>query len=219
MLVGEEGGYDGLGEEAGVGWAEVNTVVTVRGDAGDVDEDDPWAGGGSGAGGGIEGRRAAGEVGAAESGEADPGDGAGAIVPDAMLEIWQANGDGIYAHPEDPRWEQSDAHSFGGFGRCCTGPDGSYSFVTLKPGRVPGADERMQAPHIVMNVFARGLLNRLVTRVYFEDEAVANASDPLLGSIEDVAVRGTMVARAEGLARYRFDVWLQGAGETAFLAV
>ena len=147
-------------------------------------------------------------------------DGAGAIVPDALLEIWQANADGIYAHPEDPRWQANGStDAFAGFGRCATRPDGSYSFLTLKPGRVPGADERMQAPHIVMNVFARGLLNRLVTRIYFEDEPAANASDPLLTSIETPAIRQTMVARLESPSNYRFDIRLQGENETAFLAV
>ena len=81
-------------------------------------------------------------------------DGAGSPVVDALIEIWQANADGHYNHPGDPAYERQSTASFGGFGRCSTGESGSFSFVTIRPGRVVGYDERMQAPHIVVTVFA-----------------------------------------------------------------
>jgi len=147
-------------------------------------------------------------------------DGAGECVPDAMIEVWQADAAGVYAHPEDDRYVTGKKRrAFTGFGRCFTGADGWFSFVTVKPGRIPGFDERMQAPHLSVSVFARGLLRRLATRMYFPDETTANAIDPLLSSIEDEAVRRTLIAEAIGAFRLRFDIRLQGEGETAFLAV
>ncbi len=147
-------------------------------------------------------------------------DGAGAAVSDALIEIWQADPAGIYAHPEDPRLSQRTvAAGFGGFGRCYTDGQGGYSFVTVKPGRVQGFDERMQAPHISVGIFARGLLARLVTRLYFPDEAAANAADPVLTSIEGAERRGLLVAREAAGSRLRFDIRLQGEGETPFFAV
>jgi protocatechuate 3,4-dioxygenase alpha subunit len=145
-------------------------------------------------------------------------DGDGEPVDDGMIEIWQANQAGRYAHPDDDRAEVPLEDGFKGFGRARTDDHGRYEFRTVKPGPVPGPDGRPQSPHIEMSVFARGLLQRVVTRVYFPDEEQANAADPLLSSIEDDAVRGTLVAVAED-GMLRFDIRLQGDGETAFLDV
>ncbi len=145
-------------------------------------------------------------------------DGKGDPVDDALVEIWQANRAGRYAHPEDAREEVPLEEGFRGFGRRATGPDGAYDFVTVKPGPVPAPDGGVQAPHIAMSVFARGLLKRVATRVYFPDEPEANEADPVLRSIEDPAERSTLVARAED-GRLRFDVHLQGDRQTAFLDV
>lgn len=145
-------------------------------------------------------------------------DGEGEIVDDALIEIWQANRSGRYAHPEDRREELPVEEGFSGFGRCATDSEGRFEFITVKPGSVPGPGGRPQAPHIDVSVFARGLLKRLVTRIYFPDEAEANAEDPVLSSIEDSEERETLVAIPEegGL---RFDIHLQGDGETAFFVV
>jgi protocatechuate 3,4-dioxygenase, alpha subunit len=145
-------------------------------------------------------------------------DGAGEPVDDALIEIWQANRAGRYAHPEDTREELPLEDGFDGFGRCPTDPDGLYGFVTVKPGPVPAAEGGMQAPHIEMSVFARGLLKRLATRVYFPDESEANDADPVLSAIEDPAERGTLVAQpADG--GLRFDIHLQGDRQTTFFSV
>jgi protocatechuate 3,4-dioxygenase, alpha subunit len=144
-------------------------------------------------------------------------DGAGEVVPDAMLEIWQANAAGRYAHPEDDREDLPLEEGFSGFGRCGTDSEGRFEFVTVKPGPVPGPDGRPQAPHISVSIFARGLLKRLATRIYFPDEEV-NAADPVLESVEDPEQRATLVARAED-GVLRFDIHLQGDRETAFFDV
>ena len=141
----------------------------------------------------------------------------GAPVNDALLETWQANRHGRYAHPEDGREDVPLEEGFDGFGRTHTDGDGRYEFVTVKPGVVPGRDGRPQAPHIEVSVFARGLLKRLATRLYFPDEAEANEDDPVLSALEPEA-RATLVAREEDGA-LRFDVRLQGENETAFFAV
>ncbi len=141
-------------------------------------------------------------------------DGAGEVVTDAMVEIWQANPAGRYDDPEDDRGDLPLDEDFTGFGRSGT-ETGEFSFVTLKPGPVPGPDGRPQAPHVMVSIFARGLLRRLVTRLYFPDEPDANAADPILSSIEDPALRDTLIARDEGDA-LRFDVRLQGENQTAF---
>jgi protocatechuate 3,4-dioxygenase alpha subunit len=146
-------------------------------------------------------------------------DGAGDPVPDAMLELWQANAAGRYAHPEDERADVPLEHGFAGFGRAYTDGDGRFAFVTLKPGPVPGPGGAPQAPHIAVSVFARGLLDRLVTRIYFPDEEAANAADPVLARIADPALRASLVARAEADGSLRFDVRLQGEDATAFFAV
>ncbi|MDP9474612.1 MAG: protocatechuate 3,4-dioxygenase subunit alpha [Actinomycetota bacterium] len=147
-------------------------------------------------------------------------DGGGEVVPDAMIEVWQANPSGRYAHPEDPRADLPLEEGFEGFGRFGSDPDGTFSFVTVKPGAVPGPDgSSVQAPHIAVSVFARGLLKRLVTRIYFPDEAEANAGDPVLLSIKAPELRETLVARDEGGGVLRFDVHLQGERQTAFFDV
>jgi len=147
-------------------------------------------------------------------------DGDGAPVVDALLEIWQANAEGKYDHPEDGQEKPVDPN-FRGFGRAATDAEGRYRFTTIRPGPVPGRGNALQAPHIDVAIFARGLLNRLVTRVYFEGEAL-NEADPVLSSIDEPAVRRTLIARranGQGGAAYRFDIVLQGEGETAFFEV
>jgi len=146
-------------------------------------------------------------------------DGDGIPVPDAMVEIWQANAHGRYNHPADQGSAPLDP-SFLGFGRSGTAEDGSYWFETVKPGPVAFDRDRLQAPHICVTVFSRGLLNHLVTRLYFEDEP-ANSEDPVLQCVPDDR-RVTLLARREpaGAATvYRFDIVLQGADETAFFNV
>lgn len=145
-------------------------------------------------------------------------DGDGEPVSDALIEIWQANAAGRYAHPEDTREEIPRDDGFKGFGRCATDAEGRFEFVTVKPGRVPGPDTGLQAPHIDVSVFARGLLKRVVTRVYFPDEAEANEADPVLSAIDDPEARATLVAREEDGA-LRFDIHLQGDRETTFFSV
>jgi protocatechuate 3,4-dioxygenase alpha subunit len=143
-------------------------------------------------------------------------DGAGKPVPDAMVEIWQADEEGRYADTTDDREELArDPETFSGFGRSGTDAVGRFSFLTVKPGPVPGPDGSSQAPHIMVSVFARGLLKRLITRIYFPDESESNARDPVLSSIEDPEFRKTLVANDEG-GLLRFDVHLQGDNQTAF---
>jgi protocatechuate 3,4-dioxygenase, alpha subunit len=143
-------------------------------------------------------------------------DGDGVAVPDAMVEIWQANAHGRYNHSSDPGPAPLDP-SFLGFGRSGTAEDGIYWFETVKPGPVPFDGERLQAPHICVTVFSRGLLNHVVTRLYFEDEP-ANSSDPVLQFVP-FERRATLLARREpagAVVIYRFDIVLQGTNETAF---
>jgi protocatechuate 3,4-dioxygenase, alpha subunit len=142
-------------------------------------------------------------------------DGNGEPVPDGLVETWQADPDGRFDHPDDPR---GAAPGFRGFGRCATDVDGSYAILTLKPGPVPGADGSPQAPHIDVTVFARGLLKHVVTRLYFPDELEANATDPVLASVPGDAARATLVAAAVDDG-YVFDIRLQGDGETVFFDV
>ena len=151
-------------------------------------------------------------------------DGDDAPVPDALIELWQANAAGRYAHPDNRQTDKPLDPNFRGFGRVATDAEGRFRFTTIKPGPVPGRGNSLQAPHINVILFSRGLLIHLHTRIYFDGEP-ANTADPLLSSIEDPAVRGTLLARrAEGSgsqegtpARYRFDIVLQGENETAFL--
>jgi len=139
-------------------------------------------------------------------------DGAGAPVPDGVVETWQADTDGRFDHPDDPRG--ASGSGFGGFGRCMTDDDGRFQIVTVKPGALGDG----QAPHIDVTVLARGLLRHLTTRIYFPDEAEANAADPLLSSLPPERA-ATLVAQAVGEGELRFDIRLQGEGETVFLEV
>lgn len=143
-------------------------------------------------------------------------DGAGAPVPDALLEIWQANADGRYRHPEDPNPTPPDAR-FDGFGRTSTDDEGRFRFVTIKPGAVPSPAGGHQAPHIVLGLLGRGIFTRLITRIYFEDDP-ANASDLVLGLVPPER-RPTLVARRIADHGYRFDIVVQGTGETVFFDV
>ena len=138
-------------------------------------------------------------------------DGAGEPVPDALVETWQADPAGRFVGG-------SGASGFRGFGRCATDAEGRWAVRTLKPGPLPAPDGGLEAPHLNVSVFARGLLNRLVTRIYFPDEPDANAADPLLASIPDPRVRVRLVATPDG-DRLRFDIRLQGDRETPFLAL
>lgn len=145
-------------------------------------------------------------------------DGDGQPVPDAMLELWQANAAGRYNHPEDRQEDKPLDPKFLGFGRVATDAEGRFRITTIKPGPVPGRGNALQAPHINLAVFARGMLIQLFTRLYFEDEP-RNATDPLLSSIEEEAARRTLLARRDQVdpALYRFDIVLQGENETVFL--
>lgn len=155
-------------------------------------------------------------------------DGEGEPVLDALVEIWQADANGIYGHPADARHEQADPH-FRGFGRSETTDEGRFWFKTVRPGPVPWEEEERQfskllpeqAPHINVIVFARGMLMHAVTRIYFEDE-LTNEKDPVLASAPE-GRRHTLLARREqspeGMARYCFDIVLQGEGETVFFDV
>jgi protocatechuate 3,4-dioxygenase, alpha subunit len=143
-------------------------------------------------------------------------DGDGLGVPDAMLEIWQANHYGRYNHPADQRDLPLDP-GFHGFGRAATNAAGGYCFETIKPGRVPFDDHRLQAPHICVAVLARGLLNHLLTRLYFADDP-ANADDPVL-QLVPAERQATLLARRaadSGTVVYYFEIVLQGVGETVF---
>jgi protocatechuate 3,4-dioxygenase alpha subunit len=143
-------------------------------------------------------------------------DGDGVVVPDAMLEIWQADAQGRYADPQDKRALPNA--SFRGFARCGTDKDGNYSFDTVKPGAVPDPDGKPQAPHIVLAVFGRGMLRHLYTRIYFSDEA-GNSADPVLNLVP-ADRRATLIAvREAGKPVYRLDLRLQGGDETVFFDV
>ena len=144
-------------------------------------------------------------------------DGDGKPIPDTMVEIWQANSYGRFNHPDDKQEKPLDA-TFTGWGRSGTDESCVYSFETIKPGPVPGPDETVQAPHVNVVVFARGMLVHAYTRIYFGDER-ANETDPVLSSIKDKSRRQTLIAAREektGKPIYRFDIRLQGENETVF---
>jgi protocatechuate 3,4-dioxygenase alpha subunit len=145
-------------------------------------------------------------------------DGDGEPVPDALVEIWQANAAGRYRHPADTRTDLPLDETFTGFGRSGTDADGWFEFLTIKPGAVPGPDGTMQAPHIDVSIFARGLLKRLVTRLYFPDEEAANEADPILGSIAEDEGRASLIARHRD-GGLQFDIQLQGDRQSVFFAV
>jgi len=144
-------------------------------------------------------------------------DGTGAPVKDILLESWQADANGIYPHPEDPRHGEV-APGFRGWGRIITDFDsGLWSFETIKPGPVPGRNKRMMAPHISLWLVSRGINIGLNTRMYFDDED--NSADPVLGLVEQENRRRTLIAKRTAPGVYRFDIRLQGEGETVFLDV
>ena len=138
-------------------------------------------------------------------------DGAGEPVDDALIETWQADPDGRFPSPES-----AVATGFRGFARCPTDDEGRYAILTLRPGRVAAPEGGLQAPHLNVMVFARGLLKRLVTRLYFADDP-GNGEDPVLGGL-DRAQRATLLAARAGDG-YRFDIRLQGERETVFFDV
>ncbi|WP_312253289.1 protocatechuate 3,4-dioxygenase subunit alpha [Stenotrophomonas sp.] len=142
-------------------------------------------------------------------------DGEGVPVSDAVLEIWQADAQGIYAHAEDPRCDDHDP-SFDGWGRVPTDDQGRFVFSTVKPGRVPGLRGEAQAPHLVVLVFMRGLLQATRGRIYFSDEA-SNGDDAILALVP-AERRHTLVAQAQGQGVYHWDVRMQGPDETVFFA-
>lgn len=144
-------------------------------------------------------------------------DGDGAAIADVMVEIWQANSYGRYNHPDDKQEKPLDP-AFTGWGRSGTDEKCFFSFETIKPGGVPGADDTVQAPHINVCIFARGMLVHAYTRIYFADEP-ANATDSVLNSIKNKKRRRTLFATPgmeNGKTVYRFDIRLQGENETVF---
>jgi protocatechuate 3,4-dioxygenase, alpha subunit len=145
-------------------------------------------------------------------------DGDGKPVPDGIIEIWQANRNGKYAHPDDAQ-EKPTEPGFTGYGRVPSNDEGRFRFTTIKPGRVPGPGGKLQAPHLAISVFTRGLLRRLVTRIYFPDEA-SNAEDYALSQVPQER-RGTLIAKKiEGRAgALEWNVIMQGPGETVFFDV
>lgn len=144
-------------------------------------------------------------------------DGDGAPVPDGMVEIWQADGRGRFPKGPDSHGSLSNT-TFRGFGRCATGPDGEFAFSTIKPGSIEGPGDGRQAPHILVVVFARGMLVHVFTRIYFDDE-LTNAIDPVL-QLVPVERRATLIAKRQAdTAIYRFDIYLQGDRETVFFDI
>jgi protocatechuate 3,4-dioxygenase alpha subunit len=143
-------------------------------------------------------------------------DGAGQPVPDGLVETWQADPNGRFDHPDDPRnGSGSPAPAgFTGFARATTLDGGRFEIVTVKPGPLPAETGRNQAPHLDVSVFARGMLDRTVTRIYFPDEEAANASDPVLSAV-DPDRRHTLIGVPD-LGTLRFDIHLQGEHETVF---
>jgi protocatechuate 3,4-dioxygenase alpha subunit len=141
-------------------------------------------------------------------------DGENHPVPDAIVETWQADPDGHF-----PSWgEPVRPDGFRGFARCATDASGRYAIRTLRPGTVLAPDGSPQAPHIDVSIFARGLLKRLVTRIYLPDNVAENAADPVLAAIDDPDRRATLVAVADRDG-YRFDIHLQGDAETIFFEI
>ena len=149
-------------------------------------------------------------------------DGQNTPVDDCVLEIWQANVHGRYAHPDDTR-EVPLVEGFEGFGRVITDKNGRFELLTVKPGCVPGPNGSVQAPHVSLSLFARGLLKRLATRMYFSDERAVNEKDPVLQSIANSTRRRTLVAtRQENPSKppvYEFVIRLQGDKETVFFDI
>jgi protocatechuate 3,4-dioxygenase alpha subunit len=141
-------------------------------------------------------------------------DGAGKPLDGVLLETWQADAQGRYAHPRDGRATNS---SFKGFGRVETDGDGRFTLETIKPGQVPGPNGAMQAPHIVVAIHLRGILSHLYSRIYFSDEQTANAADPVL-KLVPAERRETLIAKRDGAA-YKIDFQIQGDRETVFFDI
>jgi protocatechuate 3,4-dioxygenase, alpha subunit len=137
----------------------------------------------------------------------------GRAVNDAAVELWQANSHGKYASPEDSQDKPLES-PFRGYGRSLTDDAGAFRFRTVKPGRVPGPDAKLQAPHLVITIFMRGLLKQLVTRMYFPDEP-SNADDPILALVPPER-RATLIARKSAADALEWNVILQGRDETVF---
>jgi len=150
-------------------------------------------------------------------------DGIGTVLKDVLIESWQANADGKYAHPADRQPGKAIDDNFRGWGRSCTDFDtGIYTIDTIKPGVVTGRNGRFMAPHINLWIVARGINLGLNTRLYFGDEVEANQKDAVLNIIEWEARRATLVAQRtekDGKTVYRFDIRLQGEAETVFFDV
>jgi protocatechuate 3,4-dioxygenase, alpha subunit len=145
-------------------------------------------------------------------------DGDGQPIPDCMLEIWQADAQGRFSDPQDQRALPNS--TFKGFGRRGTDANGEYAFDTIRPGSVPDPDGKPQAPHLLLAIFARGMLLHLYSRIYFDGEA-GNAADPVLALVP-ADRRGTLIAARQpgaGSAVYRFDIHLQGDSETVFFDI
>jgi protocatechuate 3,4-dioxygenase alpha subunit len=147
-------------------------------------------------------------------------DGAGDAVPDALVETWQAAPDGSFDHPDDPRGRREFREGgFRGFARSATDPAGGFRIVTLRPGPLPAPGGGTEAPHLDVTVFARGLLDRVVTRIYLADEEAANAADPVLATVPEDR-RATLIAVPAADPRsYRFDIRLQDPHETVFFDI
>ncbi len=145
-------------------------------------------------------------------------DGDGIPVDDAMIELWQADASGTYNHPDDPRYADHDP-AFRGFGRLATNRDGVCVFETVKPGRVPASNGTSEAPHVNVSVFARGLLKRAVTRIYFAGDS-ANQHDPVL-AMTPADRRETLMARQDSAkpSAWTFDIHLCGERETVFFEI
>lgn len=142
-------------------------------------------------------------------------DGTGTALRDALVEIWQADGQGLFNSANETRGRADP--NFTGWGRCASDmTTGEFTFETVKPGVVPYVDGRAQAPHVLFWVVARGINIGLQTRMYFPDEAAANAADPILTAIEHQVRVPTLLATGEGDGQYRFDIHLQGPDETIF---
>lgn len=145
-------------------------------------------------------------------------DGTGTPLRDALVEIWQADANGLYNSPAETRGT-ADPH-FTGWGRsACDMETGEFSFETVRPGPVPYTDGRPQAPHITFWIVARGINIGLQTRMYFADEAAANAEDPILTRLEHQNRIPTLMAERQGDGAYRFDIRLQGPKETVFFDI
>ena len=146
-------------------------------------------------------------------------DGLNAPVKDILIEVWQADGGGIYPHPEDPRAAQC-APGFRGWGRVISDFDtGLFAFDTIKPGPVPGRAGKTQAPHLSLWLVSRGINIGLNTRMYFPEDSALHAADPVLASVEQRARVATLIATVTAPGNYRFDIRLQGDGETVFIDI